>query len=102
MTLPAPIASVSPSRIAVAACLAMTVGIVSVQGRPLKRPTPADPAKQQNVESPQSKVDKAAKQSIPAQPAPAQPFTAQPAAAQPAAEVIKQREQELDSLRAEQ
>jgi len=102
MTLSAPIASVSPSRIALAACLVMTVGIVSVQGRPLKRPTPADPAKQQNVESPQSKVDKAAKQSVPAQPAPAQPVTAQPAAAQPAAEVIKQREQELDSLRAEQ
>jgi septal ring factor EnvC (AmiA/AmiB activator) len=102
MTLPAPIASVSPSRIALAACLVMTVGIVSVQGRPLKRPAPADPAKQQNVESPQSKADKAAKQSVPAQPAPAQPVTAQPAAAQPAAEVIKQREQELDSLRAEQ
>jgi septal ring factor EnvC (AmiA/AmiB activator) len=105
MTLPAPIASVSRSRIALAACLLMTVGIVSVQGRPLKRPAPADLAKQheQNVESPQSKADKAAKQSAPAQPAPAQPVTAQPAAAQPAAaEVIKQREQELDSLRAEQ
>ena len=107
MTLPAPIASVSPSRIALAACLVMTVGIVSVQGRPLKRPAPADPAKQQNVKSPQSKADKAAKQSVPAQPAPAQPVTAQPvtaqpAAAQPAAEVIKQREQELNSLRAEQ
>jgi septal ring factor EnvC (AmiA/AmiB activator) len=105
MTLPAPIASVSPGRIALAACLLMTVGIVSVQGRPLKRPAPADLAKQheQNVESPQSKADKAAKQSVPAQPAPAQPIIAQPAADQPAAaEVIKQREQELDSLRTEQ
>jgi septal ring factor EnvC (AmiA/AmiB activator) len=110
MTLPAP---VSRSRIAVAACVVLAVGIVSGEGRPLRRPAPADLAKQQqNVESAQSKADKAAKQSTPAQPAPAQPAPAQPApaqpapaqpaAAQPAAEVIKQREQELDSLRAEQ
>src|SRR5260370_24281395 len=96
MTLPARIASVSPSRIALAACLVMTVGIVSVQGRPLKRPAPADLAKQheQNVESPQSKADKAAKQSVPAQPAPAQP----PAAQQAAEEGVAQREPDLDSL----
>jgi murein hydrolase activator len=83
--LPAPTASVSRSRIAVAACLVLAVGIGSAQTRPLKKPVPADLAKQreQTVESPQSKADKAAQQ-------PASP------------EVIKQREQELDSLRAEQ
>jgi murein hydrolase activator len=83
--LPAPTASVSRSRIAVAACLALAVGIVSAQTRPLRKPAPADLAKQreQNVESPQSKADKAAKQPAPT-------------------EAIKQREQELDSLRAEQ
>ena len=87
MTLPAPIASVSWSRIAAAACLVLAVGIVSAQTRPLKRPAPADLAKQreQNAESPQSKADKAAKGEEPA-----------------STEVIKQREQELDSLRAEQ
>ncbi len=83
--LPAPTASVFRSRIAVAACLVLAVGIVSAQTRPLRKPAPpADVAKQreQNVESPH-KADKAAQQ---------------PASA----EVIKQREQELDSLRAEQ
>jgi hypothetical protein len=94
MTLPAPMSpapTASVCRIAVAACLVLAVGIVSAQTRPLRKPAPpADLAKQreQNVESPQSKADKAAQQ---------------PASAQPAStEVIKQREQELDSLRAEQ
>jgi murein hydrolase activator len=85
MTLPAPIASVCWSRIAVAACAVLAVGIVSAQTRPLKRPAPADLAKQheQNADTPQSKMDKAAKPPAPT-------------------EIIKQREQELDSLRAEQ
>jgi murein hydrolase activator len=85
MMLPAPIAPVSWSRIALAACIVLAVGIVSGQTRPLKRPTPADLAKQreQNAESPQPKADQAAKQ---------------PAST----EIIKQREQELDSLRAAQ
>jgi murein hydrolase activator len=85
MTLPAPIASVSWSRIALAACIVLAVGIDSAQTRPLKRPTPADLAKQreQNAESPQPKADQAAKQPAPT-------------------EIIKQREQELDSLRAAQ
>ncbi len=85
MTLPAPIASVSWSCIALAACIVLAVGSVSAQTKTLKRPTPADISKQrdQNAESAQSKADKAAKP-------PAAP------------ETIKQREQELDSLRAQQ
>jgi septal ring factor EnvC (AmiA/AmiB activator) len=85
MTLPAPIAPVSWSRIAAAACIVLAVGIVPGQTRPLKRPAPPDLTKQreQNAESPQSKADKAAKE---------------PAST----EIIKQREQELDSLRAAQ
>jgi murein hydrolase activator len=86
MTMPAPIASAFRGRVVVAACLALAVGIVSAQTRPAKKPVPADLAKQRSpdVESPQSKADKAAVQ----KPAPT--------------EAIKQREQELDTLRAEQ
>src|SRR6266702_4509355 len=91
MTMPAPIASASCGRVVAAACLVLAVGIASAQTKPAKRPTPADLAKQhsQDVESPQSKADKAAPDKATAKkPAPT--------------EVIKQREQELDTLRAEQ
>jgi murein hydrolase activator len=86
MTMPAPIAPAFRGRVLTAACLALAVGIVSAPAKPAKRPAPADLAKQrsQDVESPQSKADKAAAQ----KPAPT--------------EVIKQREQELDTLRTEQ
>src|SRR5262249_24683700 len=86
---PAPIASLSPGRMVVAACLVLAVAMVSVQAKPLKRPAAADLAKQreQNIEAPQSKADKATKQP-PAQPVPA--------------EAIKQPAEELDSMRAEQ
>jgi murein hydrolase activator len=91
MTMPAPIASASCGRAVVAACLALAVGVVSAQTKPAKRPAPADLAKQhpQDVESPQSKADKAAADKAAAKkPAPT--------------EVIKQHEQELDTLRTEQ
>jgi murein hydrolase activator len=79
MMKPARTGSLSRSRVAVAAIVAVAVGIASAQARSPRKPTPADLAKQrsQDVETPSVKP-------------PASP------------EVLKQREDELDSLRAEQ
>jgi murein hydrolase activator len=86
MTIPAPVASVPWSRVAVAAFLALAVGAVSAQTKPAKKPTPASLIKQrkQAVDPSQSKEDSGtATKTAPV-------------------EAIKQHEQELDSLRAEQ
>jgi hypothetical protein len=78
MTMPAPVAAVPWSRIVASACLVLAVGVASGQTRPVKRPAPAEIAKQREPEK--AAVKKPA----------------------PGTDDIKQREQELDSLRAEQ
>jgi murein hydrolase activator len=83
MTMPAPKASVPWSRIAAVACLVLATGAVSAQTKPLKKPTAAELRQRKQAIDAQSKADSAAANKV-------------------APEVIKQREQELDSLRAEQ
>jgi septal ring factor EnvC (AmiA/AmiB activator) len=78
MTMPAPVAAVPWSRIVASVCLVLAVGVASAQTRPAKRPTPSEIAKQREAEK--AAVKKPAS----------------------GADDIKQREQELDSLRAEQ
>jgi septal ring factor EnvC (AmiA/AmiB activator) len=78
MTMPAPVAAVPWSRIVASACLVLAVGVAPGQTRPVKRPAPAEIAKQREPEK--AAVKKPA----------------------PGTDDIKQREQELDSLRAEQ
>jgi septal ring factor EnvC (AmiA/AmiB activator) len=86
MTMPAATTSARWCRIAVMACLALILGSVSGQTKPVKKPL-ADHVRQRVHTT---------------DPAPPSPPDDAAASKEPAGDVIKQHEQELDSLRTEQ